>query len=66
MSKTNPKYIMVMTCATSGIGAQAVIKQSVASPDTLVLTGVRGKASDRLWRESAFLVGLPVESTGVL
>ena len=42
MSETNPKHIMVMTGATSGIGAQAD-KQFVASPDTLVLTGVRGK-----------------------
>ena len=42
MSKTNPKHIMVMTGATSGIGAQAV-KQFAASPDMLVLTGVRGK-----------------------
>jgi NAD(P)-dependent dehydrogenase (short-subunit alcohol dehydrogenase family) len=33
---------MVMTGATSGNGAQAV-KQFAASPDTLVLTGVRGK-----------------------
>jgi len=42
MRETHPKHIMVMNCATSGIGAQAV-KQFVASPDTLVLTGVRGK-----------------------
>ena len=42
MSKTHPKHIMVMTGATSGNGAQAV-KQFAASPDTLVLTGVRGK-----------------------
>ena len=43
MSKTHLKHIIVMTGATSGIGAQAV-KQFAASPDTLVLTGVRGKA----------------------
>jgi NAD(P)-dependent dehydrogenase (short-subunit alcohol dehydrogenase family) len=42
MSKTNPSHIIVMTGATSGIGAQAV-KQLAASPDTLVLIGVRGK-----------------------
>jgi NAD(P)-dependent dehydrogenase (short-subunit alcohol dehydrogenase family) len=42
MSETNPKHIMVMTGATSGIGAQAD-KQFVASPDTLVLTGMHGK-----------------------
>jgi NAD(P)-dependent dehydrogenase (short-subunit alcohol dehydrogenase family) len=42
MSKTNPQHIIVMTGATSGIGAQA-IKQLAASPDTLVLTGARGK-----------------------
>jgi NAD(P)-dependent dehydrogenase (short-subunit alcohol dehydrogenase family) len=41
MSKTNPQHIIVMTGATSGIGAQAV-KQLAAAPDTLVLTGVRG------------------------
>ena len=42
MSETNPKHIMVMTGATSGIGAQAV-KRFAASPDTLILTGARGK-----------------------
>ena len=41
MSKTHPKHIIVMTGATSGIGEQAV-KQLAASPDTLILTGVRG------------------------
>jgi NAD(P)-dependent dehydrogenase (short-subunit alcohol dehydrogenase family) len=41
MSKTNPQHIIVMTGATSGIGAQAV-KQLAAAPDTLVLTGARG------------------------
>src|SRR5262249_14907603 len=42
MSQTHPQHIIVMTGATSGIGAQAV-KQLAASPDTLVLTGVRGE-----------------------
>jgi len=42
MSKTQPTHILVMTGATSGIGAHAV-KQLAASPDTLVITGVRGK-----------------------
>ncbi len=41
MSQTYPTHIIVMTGATSGIGAQAV-KQLAASPDTLILTGVRG------------------------
>ena len=41
MSETHPKHIIVMTGATSGIGAQAV-KQFAALPDMLVLTGVRG------------------------
>jgi NAD(P)-dependent dehydrogenase (short-subunit alcohol dehydrogenase family) len=35
-------YPIVMTGATSGIGAQAV-KQLAALPDTLILTGARGK-----------------------
>jgi NAD(P)-dependent dehydrogenase (short-subunit alcohol dehydrogenase family) len=38
MSQTNPKRMIVMTGATSGIGAQAV-KQLAALPDTLILTG---------------------------
>jgi NAD(P)-dependent dehydrogenase (short-subunit alcohol dehydrogenase family) len=41
MSKTNPKQILVMTGATSGIGAHAV-KRLAALPDTLVLIGARG------------------------
>ena len=41
MSQTHPTHVLVMTGATSGIGAQAV-KQLAASPDTLVLTGARG------------------------
>ena len=41
ISQTHPTHILVMTGATSGIGAQAV-KQLAVSPDTLVLTGVRG------------------------
>ena len=41
MNETYPQHIIVMTGATSGIGAQA-IKQLAASSDTLVLTGARG------------------------
>jgi NAD(P)-dependent dehydrogenase (short-subunit alcohol dehydrogenase family) len=41
MSTALPKHIIVMTGATSGIGAQAV-KRLAAAPDTLVLAGARG------------------------
>jgi NADP-dependent 3-hydroxy acid dehydrogenase YdfG len=38
MSQTHPKHIIVMTGATSCLGAQAV-KQLADLPDTLVLNG---------------------------
>jgi NAD(P)-dependent dehydrogenase (short-subunit alcohol dehydrogenase family) len=41
MSTTPPQHILVMTGATSGIGAQA-IKQLAAVPGTMVITGARG------------------------
>jgi NAD(P)-dependent dehydrogenase (short-subunit alcohol dehydrogenase family) len=41
MSTPHPQHIVVMTGATTGIGAQA-LKYLEAVPDTLVLTGVRG------------------------
>lgn len=41
MSTTSPQLIVVMTGATSGIGA-AALKHLQAVPDALVITGVRG------------------------
>ncbi len=41
MRETKPKRIVVMTGATTGLGACAV-KQIVSQPDTKVIIGARG------------------------
>ena len=41
MSKTNPKHIIVMTGATSGIGAEA-LKHLITQPNTEIIIGARG------------------------
>jgi NAD(P)-dependent dehydrogenase (short-subunit alcohol dehydrogenase family) len=56
MSKTYPKHIIVMTGATSGIGAHAV-QQLEAETGPLVLTGVRGDGRT-VWGAEVFPLDL--------
>jgi NAD(P)-dependent dehydrogenase (short-subunit alcohol dehydrogenase family) len=54
MSKTHPKHIIVMTGATSGIGA-AALKHLIAQPNTEIIVGARGS------REISGVIVLPLD-----